>query len=128
MDIPSGGSLRFETEERPEGMVAHVSGEVDLANVTQFKASLEPALSNCRNIILDVTNLRYIDSTGLRVLVDTNKVLQQNNCKLVVVGATPGMAKVIRILHLDEMMPLVSTVDEALNLLRPESSAAASDG
>jgi anti-anti-sigma factor len=123
-----GDPLGIESEERAEGLVVHVSGEVDLANVTYFKDALQPALRNCRNVIINVSNLRYIDSSGLHVLIDTNQVLRQNNCQLVVVGASPSMAKVMQILHLDELIPLVSMIDEATALLRAKSSAAASDG
>lgn len=123
-----GDPLQIKQEERPEGMVARLFGEVDLANVERLQAALRPALSNCRNIILDISALKYIDSTGLHVLIDTHKVLQQYDCQLIVVGASAGIAKVMRILHLDALMPLVSSVDEAMTLLLPESSEAASNG
>jgi hypothetical protein len=51
-----GDQLHIDTGEVTEAMVAHVSGEVDLG---RLKAALEPALSNCRNMILDVRDLRY---------------------------------------------------------------------
>jgi anti-anti-sigma factor len=116
-------TVQIEIEERPEGMVARVSGEVDLANASHFKDAFQPALRNCRNVILDVRNLRYIDSTGLHVLIDANKGLQQNNCQLVVVGASSGFAKLMSILHLD--WPLVSSVEEAMGRIRSKSSGTA---
>jgi anti-sigma B factor antagonist len=118
-------TLHIEIEERPDGMVARVSGEVDLANAIHFKDAIQPALRNCRNVILDMSNLRYIDTTGFHVLIDANKVLQQNNCQLIVVGAPRGIAKVMCILHLD--WPLVTSVDEAIGLIRSKSSVTASD-
>lgn len=120
-------TLHIELEERPEGMVARLSGEVDLANAIHFKDAIQPAPRNCRNVILDMSNLRYIDSTGLHVLIDANKELQQNNCQLIVVGASPGIAKVMRILHLDRILPLVSSVEEAMGRIRSKSSIIASD-
>lgn len=121
-----GDFLAIETEERQEGLVVHVSGEVDLANVERFKAAIQPAFSNRRNVILDVGNLRYIDSTGLHVLIDAHQRLQKHDCRLFVAGASPGIAKVMRILHLDRLMPLVSSVDEALDLIHKDSAAASS--
>jgi anti-sigma B factor antagonist len=127
---PAGGEsdpLHIETEERPEGFVAYVSGEVDLANVVRLKDAIHPVLTNRRNVILDVSNLRYIGSTGLRVIIDTNTELQQNNCQLVIAGASPGIAKVMRILHLDRRLSLTSSVEEAMSLIRLKSSATEAD-
>jgi anti-anti-sigma factor len=123
-----GDLLHIETEERAEGMVAHVSGEVDLANVDRFKGALQPALSPHRNVILDVSNLRYIDSTGFHVLVNTSKELRQHNCQLVVVGASPSIAKVMRILRLDGLVPLVPSFDGAIDLLRIMAPGSAANG
>ena len=120
-------TLQIEIEERPEGMVARVSGEVDLANVIHFKDAIQPALRNCRNVILDASNLRYIDCRGLHVLIEANKELQENNCQLIVVGASPGIAKVMRILHLDQMLLLVSSVEEAMSRIWSRSSIIAAD-
>ena len=123
-----GDLLHIETEERPEGMVAHVSGEVDLANVVRLKQAIQPALRNCRNVILDLSHLRYMDSTGLYVLADAHKASQHHNCQLVVVGASPTITKIMRIFGLDGQAPLVSSLDEAIDTLRSGSSGTAPNG
>ncbi len=119
--------LHIATDERPEGMVAYVSGEVDLANVDRFRDAIQPAMNNCRNVILDLSNLKYIDSTGLYVLTGVQKGLQQNNCQLVVAGASATIAKVMRLFGLDNLVPLVASIDEAVGLLRAKSSGSAAD-
>lgn len=103
------GLLHIETEERPEGLVAHVAGEVDLANVIDFKDAIQPAVSTGRNVILDVSQLRYLDSTGLYVIADAHKALQQHNRQLVVAGAARTIAKVMGIFGFDRLVPLLST-------------------
>lgn len=128
LPLTGGGDdlLQIETEERPEGLVARVSGEVDLANVDRLRDAIQPAVSNCRNVILDLSNLKYIDSTGLYVLTGAQQGLQQHNCRLVVVGAPLTIAKVMRLFGFDKLATLVSSVDEAMELLRlkPPTSTA----
>jgi anti-anti-sigma factor len=126
MDAHSTGGdpndpFSVDTEERPEGMVVHVSGEVDLANTDRLKGAIQPALSNYRNVILDVSHLKYIDSAGLYILLRANTELRRNKCQLVVVGASPVIAKVMLIFGFDGLMPLVSSLEEATNLLRNDS-------
>ena len=114
--------LSIDTEELPEGIVVHVSGEVDLGNADSLKGAIQPAVDNSRNVILDVSHLRYIDSAGLYILLRANEELRRNKCQLVVVGASPMIARVMLISGFDGLMPLVFTLEEATNLLRNDSS------
>jgi anti-anti-sigma factor len=114
--------LSIDTEELPEGIVVHVSGEVDLGNADRLKGAIQPAVDNRRNVILDVSHLTYIDSSGLYILLGANKELLRNKCRLVVVGACPMITKVMLIFGFDRVMPLVSSLEEATNLLRNDSS------
>jgi anti-anti-sigma factor len=127
MDAQSTGGdpnnlLSVDTEELPEGIVFHVSGEVDLGNADSLKGAIQPAVDNSRNVILDVSHLRYIDSAGLYILLRANEELRRNKCQLVVVGASPVIARVMLISGFDGLMPLVFTLEEATNLLRNDSS------
>jgi anti-anti-sigma factor len=127
MDAHSTGGdpndlLSVDTEELPEGIVIHVSGEVDLGNADRLKDATQPAVSSWRNVILDVSHLRYIDSAGLYILLRANEELRRNKCQLVIVGASPMIARVMGISGFDALMPLVSSLGEATNLLRNDSS------
>ena len=120
-----GDPLQIETEEIQGAELVRLAGEVDLGNVGRLKSAMEPALNSGRSLILDVSRLRYVDSTGLHAIIDAHQALQQADCQLVVVGASAGIAKVMRILHLDRLIPMASSVDEAKSLIRTRSSPAA---
>ena len=47
--------------------VVRVAGELDLATVPELSNVLEGLERECRRIVLDVSGLTFIDSTGLRL-------------------------------------------------------------
>jgi anti-anti-sigma factor len=119
--------LDIETQERLEGLVARVSGEVDLANVDRLTRAIRPAVETSRNIVLDVTGLRYIDSTGLHALLDAQRHLQAHGCRLLVAGASPSIGKVMRLFGFDKLIPLTASLESAMELLRSRGADSPAD-
>jgi anti-sigma B factor antagonist len=88
----------FETEIRTEGSatVIALTGELDLAS----SAALEDVLkrnSEAQNLILDLRELEFIDSTGLSVLVKAHQAAQEQGRQF---GLVQGGAQVQRLLTL----------------------------
>ena len=50
-------------------------GELDISNITQFEAALEELLWRPANIVVDMTETEFIDSTTLHVLARTQEQL-----------------------------------------------------
>ena len=63
--------LRFDQVERHGVRLVRVHGDVDIASAAAFSAAMaEPG-----NIIVDLTNCSYLDSSGLSVLVVKSKTV-----------------------------------------------------
>ena len=61
-----------ELENGREGV--RVTGEVDIYTATQFKEPIEKLIeANTKDIFLDLTDLSYIDSTGIGILIELRK-------------------------------------------------------
>ena len=78
---------------------------------------MEPltAMQNA-SLVIDLTDVGFIDSTGLGVLVTTLKHVREVDGRLDVVVTSPRVLKVLAITGLDVVIPLHSTLDEALSL------------
>ncbi len=59
-----------------------VEGELDITNAEGFADVVEEELRNRRRVLLDLSELRFMDSSGLRALIRMSKVGQE-------VGAPP---------------------------------------
>lgn len=62
-------------EETHEQFVLFVSGELDLSVVHQLRAALEPVMKRTdKALILNLKQLKYIDSTGIGIIVSLLKL------------------------------------------------------
>ncbi|MBP5388459.1 MAG: STAS domain-containing protein [Prevotella sp.] len=76
--------MKATIEELEDKYVATLEGELDTAAAVEVEKVLKPLYkSNGRDIIIDCTNLEYIASSGLRILISILK------------GAKAGGSKVI---------------------------------
>jgi anti-sigma B factor antagonist len=73
------------------------------------------------NIILDLTETRYCDSSGLSSVLVANRLCKNDNGTLVLVGLQPSVRKLITISQLESVLQIVPTVSEAIDFLFMES-------
>ncbi len=73
------------------------------------------------NIILDLTETRYCDSSGLSSVLVANRLCKNDNGTLVLVGLQASVRKLIAISQLEPVLQIVPTVSEAIDYLFMES-------
>jgi anti-anti-sigma factor len=92
------------------GCVAHLSGEIDIANAEALFADVG-AGGNGDNLIIDLTDVTFMDSSALAQIVKTSK---QTNLRLVApAGRQPRY--VLKLTDLNGAIPTFDTVESALN-------------
>lgn len=69
------------------------------------------------NIILDMTEARYCDSSGLSSVLVGNRLCKSSNGMLIIAGLQPAVKKLITISQLDPVLNIVPTVSEAIDYL-----------
>lgn len=104
------------TAERDGRSVVTASGELDAHSAPALQEQLEPLTTRPNAaVVVDLTEVGFIDSTGLGVLVTTLKHVREVDGRLDVVVTSPRVLKVLAITGLDVVIPLHSTLDEALS-------------
>ena len=68
-------------------------------------------------VVLDLTQVEFIDSSGLGAIVATMKLLAPAR-QMVLAGLTPMVDKVFRLTRMDTVFPIFLTLEEALNAER----------
>jgi stage II sporulation protein AA (anti-sigma F factor antagonist) len=92
-----------------------VSGELDLSNIAEFRADLSAAMRGADRVILDLHELRYLDSSGINVLLDIHRNFCRQSRRMAVAGPSAMVQRIISIVGLDQVMPVFQTVEEALS-------------
>lgn len=82
----------------PRACVVRLSGDVDIAVVPELRKSLGGALeSGCANVVLDLTEVVYADSSALGLLVWLDHRLRPAGGRLVLAGANPDVARILEL-------------------------------
>ena len=73
-----------------------------------------------KNIIIDLSECRYCDSSGLSAILIGNRLCKNENGTFVLSGLQNSVSKLISISQLDSVLQITPTVDEAVQLLYME--------
>ena len=66
-----------------------------------------------KNIILDLSNCQYCDSSGLSAILVANRLCEQIDGKFVLTGLQPDVESLIKISLLDTILNIKDSMDEA---------------
>jgi len=107
-------------ERRAAGPVIHVRGEIDVSNADAVRTELLAAIPlDGSGMIIDLTQTTYLASSAIRLLFDVAEHLHARCQHLVLVVTNEGMiGRVAALTKLDDLVPLVTTVDDALTALQ----------
>lgn len=90
---------------------------LDAAAAPQFKQEVDAFAADQPNrVLLDLSSVEFVDSTGLGVLVSLLKKMGADG-RIVVVGAAPAVKRLFQITRLDSLFRLCPTRAEAENVL-----------
>jgi anti-sigma B factor antagonist len=70
-----------------------------------------------RNIILDLSNVKYSDSSGLSSLLVGHRICKKSDGSFILTKINENIARLISISQLDNILTVVGTVDEAIDLI-----------
>jgi anti-sigma B factor antagonist len=106
--------LSVSSTERGASTVVHVAGEIDVYTAPLLREVLDKQIAAGRtDLVVDLEQVTFMDSTGLGVLVGRLKLVRGQNGSLRIVSAQDRILKVFKITGLDKVFHIHATVDEA---------------
>jgi anti-anti-sigma factor len=100
----------FDLTTESEGTAVRLvlEGELDIASAGRVQQELEQIeRTGASTIVLDLRQLAFMDSTGLRVIVAANTRAQEQGRRLVVVRGPDAVQRIFHMTRLDERLELV---------------------
>jgi len=120
--------LPITSRQYADTLVAAASGRIDHVNAPRFEAELMPLLAQAQTrslgLVLDFSEVDYISSGGLRVLMIAATQLRSQQRKLIVASLYSVVAEVFAISRFDRVLTIAPDVESALALCSPEAAAA----
>jgi len=107
--------MEMHTERENGILIAQAEGRVDGTNAREFEKALLAAIGeNDRLLIIDLHQLVYISSAGLRVFLMIAKELQRRGGKLVVCSLSETINEVFEISGFSKIIPTHASRPEAV--------------
>ncbi len=107
--------LRLDTSERDGWAVLAVGGEVDVATAPRLREKLIELVNDGHHqIVVDLSAVEFLDSTGLGVLVGALKRVRTHDGDLALVCTESRVLKVFEITGLTKVFAMYASVDEAV--------------
>ena len=98
--------------------VVHFSGDIDIDQVPRLRMALDTLIDDtATDLVLDLSAVDYIDSTGLGLLVAVHKKLAGIKARYVLLVPHASQKKVFEITGLTTVLTLVDSLEEALEIL-----------
>lgn len=106
--------LNFENEQRVGAHVIRFAGRLDAITVPDVRPAIEELILRGGRVIVDLSRLDMIDSSGVALIVSLFKRLRATGGSVCVAGVTGQPQEIFHFLRLDHSLPLAGSVDDAL--------------
>jgi anti-sigma B factor antagonist len=93
-------------------VVVALSGELDVADAVRVAATLTALAANGREIIVDLANLEFMDSSGLAALVRARRDARNVGLDVRLAAPRPQVRRILTITRLIDVFTILAGVDE----------------
>ncbi|MGK2878934.1 MAG: STAS domain-containing protein [Solirubrobacterales bacterium] len=104
------GQFSVEVSSADGARRVALSGELDIATVDQLSAALERlSIAGAERLIIDLSAVTFMDSSGLRVLILANRDAASGGYEFVVVTGDSPAKRVLELTRMDEHMQVIES-------------------
>jgi|LGVF01.2.fsa_nt_gb anti-sigma B factor antagonist len=101
--------LEVKCDVNEKNMI-YINGEVDIYTVGKFRKPIKEMIeADVSEIILNCSDLSYMDSTGIGVLIELRKITMDKGQEIVVLNPRPNIKNLLRITGVDKIIKIVES-------------------
>jgi anti-sigma B factor antagonist len=110
--------LSLSTHEDAGTLIVDIAGEIDVYTSPKLREQLVALVGEgARQLVVDLEDVEFIDSTGLGVLVGVLKRIRARGGGMSLVCSHDGLLRVFKITGLEKVFPIYASVGEATGSL-----------
>jgi len=97
-------------------VIFDIAGDIDLANSPAMRKVLltEIKEKHTSKVFLNLSAVRYIDSSGIASLVESLKASRDNGSRLILFGLSPSVREVMELSRLQKIFEIYDSEEQAL--------------
>jgi anti-sigma B factor antagonist len=108
--------VEIATRQAGNATVVDIVGDIDLYNSPEVRKVLLDELRNKRTarLIINLTKVRYIDSSGVASLIEALKLSREAKARLILFGLSRAAREVLELSRLIKVFEVYQSEEEAL--------------
>ncbi|MBN1461050.1 MAG: STAS domain-containing protein [Armatimonadetes bacterium] len=95
-------------------MIVHVGGDLDVYTAPRLKETLDQATEGGSRVVLDLSEVQFIDSTALGILMGAHQRAQSDGGDFRLVVGDPFLLKIFHITGFDGIFSIYPRIEDAL--------------
>ena len=99
--------MEIKKEKKDNNLTVNVIGKIDTTTSENFRIAIEDDLENIKFLTLDFSDLDYISSSGLRVLLMLYKKMTAKNGKMVITGCNEMVSEIFEVTGFSDIFNIV---------------------
>ncbi len=106
--------MEHEVRDERGALVVSFKGEVDLEHSPKAREVLLDCVGRGRAVFVDLSEVSYIDSSGVASLVEAFQLAKQMESTFALVAVNPAAMRVLALARLDRVFEIHDTLDDGL--------------
>lgn len=102
---------KYNTKEESGYAIIELDGEVDLSCSPDARKQILECLSEGKNLLIDLSQVTYIDSSGVASLVEGYQTAKKKSLQFGLVGVSEAAMNVLQLARLDKVFPIHANVE-----------------
>ncbi len=108
-------SIDLKLDKAGDAVTVSVTGDIDMSSSTKMRDALAPIFKNNNKVVVvDLSGVSYIDSSGIATLVEGLQWSHNSKNKFRLAALTPGVKDVFEIARLLTVFEVFETKEQAL--------------
>ena len=101
---PGPTNFRLTINQQATDAIVRCSGRITFGTTESLKTSVKPLFPQSRRVVLDLTDVNYVDSSGLGAVVGLYVSAKFANCQLKVIYSNKSLEKLFSMTRLDHLL------------------------
>lgn len=112
--------MQIKFSYRGTTLIARVIGELDhhSAEYARQKIDGEMVKSTTKNLVFDFSQLTFMDSSGIGIIMGRYKNIQKLNGKIAIVCGNPQISRILKMCGIPKLMNIYDNLDSAISELQ----------
>ena len=111
--------MKVKFSNKGTTLIASIIGELDHHSADYVKQKIDNELikSSTKNLIFDFSNLTFIDSSGIGVIMGRYKYITKLNGKALIVNICNQTSRMLEISGIFNIIPVYDNIETAINIM-----------